>query len=764
MIRCILFFCIFLAAPALAQQVTVRSGAHADFDRLVLYVPKSLTWSVEQDESGAQLTLDGYTDGFDTSSVFDRISGSFISDVTADASSIGIAFSCKCRATVSNEGTNMIVVDVSAALIPEVSPILDESVLSFVGAQALRLGTNQSSKPPEPPQTVANASVRRVEKRELPQSSALEQYLQTEQGVTPDAMQLEQTRNQIARQIGSAATRGILSPIGSGVGLLTNPSKPQIDTKIFDSSLSVDPDLSQTERTSTNLRITSSSDILPSAGRDFPESFADGLSCIDPERVAIQTWANGAGVSEQVADLRSQLYGEFDQLSQSIAVQLTKTYLYFGFGAEARQTLLLQDGLMKKYPELVTIADILEYGYSTEPSFLSDFVECDSDIAFWAILSARRIDPELSIDTDAALRTASALPMHLRSFLAPELSRRLLAYGDQSAAAAALRSLERAPQPLSPIANLAKADLEMAQTDVAQAQARLAEVVTSNTEQSAEALIKFVDSHLAEDAEIDENVATLVEAYALEMRDDPIEAELRRTHVLALGKSGQFTAAFDALSRIRARGTDVNDDALRSSVLDLLTRNADDVEFLEHAFAQMGVSPETLTPQARLQLADRLTRLGFAQQAEAVLNSGEGYKDGTRVALLKAEISLALNRPYEAMAYVYGQESDAASLLRARAESLAGDFSQAHSIYAALDSATASQQAAWLSEDWSDLVEEVTPVFGPMVSVAQSTITDEPQKEGMLQRASAAVSESQNARLAIEELLNSNELRVPASE
>ncbi|WP_299728769.1 hypothetical protein [uncultured Tateyamaria sp.] len=764
MIRCILLLYLVVIGPAVAQQVTVRSGAHEDFARLVLNVPQRMTWSIEQDERGALLALDGHDDGFDTSSVFDRIRRTFISDVSSDGSSIRIDFACECSATVFNEGSSMIVVDVAEASTPQSTDLAIRPPLDFVGTRPLRFDGHQSETPINRQQTVRPFPNGISERRSNTQVRALEDLLPVEQNSIPNAARLEQTRNKIARQIGSAATRGILSPVGPEIDLLAAPAKPQIDTGIFDSSATFEPDPSLARGTNTNLRITSSSDVQSSVDQESFASLANGLSCIEPKRVAIQNWATDMDPSVQIADLRSQLYGEFDQLNQKIAVELAKTYLHFGFGAEARQTLFLHEDVFTQHPELVIMADILEYGHSRDSDYLSGYMECDSEIALWAILATESIRPTVSVNANAALRAVSALPMHLRIFLAPKLSRRLLAYGDSSSAAAALRSLERTGQPLNPNANLAKADLELAQKDVEQAQERLAEVVTSNTEQSAEALIKFVDSHLAEDAEIDENVATLVEAYALEMRDDPIETDLRRTHVLALGKSGQFTKAFDALSRIRARNSESGEDVLRSSVLDLLARNADDVEFLEHTFVQIGVDPETLTPQARLQLADRLTQLGFAKQAETVLNAGQGYKNSGKVALLKAEISMALNRPYEALAHLFGQESDAATLLRARAESLAGDFSGAHSIYSALEDTQSAQQTAWLSEDWSVLVEDATPVFGPMVSVAQSTIEDEPQKDGMLERAAAAISESQNARLAIEDLLTADELRVPVGE
>ena len=108
-----------------------------------------------------------------------------------------------------------------------------------------------------------------------------------------------------------------------------------------------------------------------------------------------------------------------------------------------------------------------------------------------------------------------------------------MARGDEVGAAAALRSIERTADVPNPDAALARAELDLNEGKAEQARENLADIVASNEEQSAEAIIKFVESHLADGTAIDPEVATLIESYAVEMRDDPIGAELRRTHVLA---------------------------------------------------------------------------------------------------------------------------------------------------------------------------------------------------------------------------------------
>ncbi len=748
---------LFLSAPALAQEIDVRSGAHADFARLVLYVPAGTQWTLDQNSGSARLVLKGHEGGFDSSEVFNRIDRTFIANVSADNTTLTVEFSCECSARAFAQGPRMIVLDVSKATKFTPTPSQDFA-LSFVGQRPLRF--TESEIPAAPRQRTIDQT-RETEPQNETENAVLpsnfEAFATGSDQAKPDTEGLRNAQQKLSRQISGAATRGILTPAGGRLSLVTALPKPQIDTRIFDTPATTQRPESASQTRNGNIRITSSSDI-PRVGQDQVQTSTSlGIPCIDPALIAVQDWGADIGLVGRLAQLRSQLYGEFDRLDRGAALALAKTYLHYGFGAEAKKILQLDASLAQTYPALSAIAEIMEYGYSRDTHFLGNFVDCDNQAALWAILSLPEIDPARTINIKAALLSLSGLPMHLRRFIAPELSRRLLAYGDEAGAAAALRSLERAPEPLSSNANLAKADIEIAQGDVAQAQDRLSEIVASNAEQSAEALIKFIDSHLEEDAEIDEDVATLVEAYAMEMRDDPIGDELRRAHVLALGKSGQFSAAFEALSRVRARATDITEDPLRSSVLDLMSRSASDVEFLDHSFDQMAIAPETILPKTRFRIAKRLTELGFFEQAEIILAAGTGEPKTSQSALLRAEISIALQRPQEALAHLFGENSEAASVLRAEAEIRAGDYSEAHSIYSDIGDGPNSQRAAWLSDEWSLLVEEAAPVFGPVVRVAQTTLDNPPETDGMLERAKTAVSESEGAREAIRQLLNFND-------
>jgi len=754
-------FMAILASASFAAPIKVRSGAHETFSRLVLDVPAGTEWEIRSSGKSASISLLGYQDGFDISNVFDRIDRTHISEVTSVAGKLDIVFACDCTASAFTEGDRMVVVDVANA--PGLralmaSPKDTEATDGMPEFDAFVPAPKPKKVPTvflDPDNSFGVMSMRD------PQAS---QTLASEQELTDLAQtRLAEAQQKIVAQVSAAATRGLLQPKDRPIDLPLIQKKRPSDQPIFDSSSIVITEASSTSLPSSdNLRISSSSD-APVDDRMNENITNQGLRCIAADSVAVGSWGTDQLFSEQIANLRNELYTEFDRLNIPAATALARAYLHFGFGAEARQIISLHSDVANENPVLFELSDIMEYGNSDGSNYLHQFTECNSDVALWAILARSEVDPAKNINARAALRAVASLPIHLRNFIAPELSRRFLLSGDTEMAKAALRSLERTDKPLSSNANLAKADIEIAQGKVHEARGRLEDVLSSNDAQSAEALIKFVDSHMETNSPIDENIATLAEAYALQMRDDPIGAKLRRTHVLALGKSEQFDAAFAAMDRIRDTNASGSDPELASSILSLLAENANDIDFLNQVFDRMSTSIGTVAPAVGLPIAARLVSLGFPTEAKRILSQYPELANTTDVKILKAEIALALSQPFEAEAAIFELTSKQANRVRAEAKRQTGAFDQAHRLFSDLGDANSSLETAWLAGDWATLVQETAPVFGQMARLANTALPDNPQRNGMLSRTAAILAESAQARGVIRELLRSMDESEPAS-
>ena len=759
---------VLVASIADAQQIDVRSGAHDGFSRLVIRIPDGRPWNIVDTSNGVRLDIDGHQDGFDTSGVFDLIDRRHIDRVSGTPGSLDIAFSCACSASSFVAQGRFVAIDVA----PDTSPTATQAPSALLantlwpsGTRQLRLpidgpAVNSAAPAENRPVTPAPRSVvqPRAPRPIVPEVIGSLNSLPSPEG-KPDAAtadRLAETQKKLAQRVAVAATQGILAPTQNRIDLPTDSARPQIDTRIFDSSDALVEEADNREPpTSLNLRITSSSDLPTESLPVSADTTSMGVRCIAPETVGVGEWGAEQPPSKRIAALRSALFTEFDRIDEGTAIELAKLYLHYGFGAEARQVLSIEPRLARQNPALIEIADIMEYGAARESAYLHHFADCGSDVALWGLLAQTELDQSMPINADAALRALTGLPMHLRRFVAPKLSRLLLGYGDEARAEIALRSVERAPATKTAATHLARAELQLEKGETETAQQTLAEVVSSNDQQSAEALIKFVDSHLEEDTLIDQSVATLVAAYAIELRGDPLGAELRRTQVLALAKSGQFYAAFDALDRMRTPDNAEIERSLNTLLMDIVTRSASDVEFLERVFAHIRRGQPLDNVQVSLAAARRALDLGFAQHADIILERAGTLPVTNRTKELRAEIALDLGRPREAEAQLFNVKTEAADRMRARAKAMDDNHRDAAGYFDRLGLREDSMRAAWLASDWDRLSETGATPFAQVADIVETPMEESQEVDGMLGRLSDAVSESRQARAIIEDLLGS---------
>ena len=768
MIRCLALVvtCVAYLMPHIlsAQPIQVRSGAHDDFARLVLRLPPGVDWSAEPVSSGLRIEFSGYRGGFDTSQVFRRIDKSFIADVRSTGTAVIVTYACVCEAQVFTEAPDLLVIDVTkvrAALVNGIGEVLGTGILGTAPLQLPVQGATTSDRLPEAPARIAvvRPDQRRVDPpRSLRAGDPALSVDAPERLSNEDVARLAELKETLARQVSGAATRGLLDPALPAFDRALTRSTPTIDTSVFpspDAETVIMRNANLNASDAPNVRITSSGDLPSSMSQPLETSLGTGASCPDPAQFDVSAWAPDGPIMPAISVARSRLYSDLDRLDQAAASDLVRLLLHAGFGAEARQVLGMDPSLRRKDPGYETIADIIEYGDARGSDVLARFADCASPVALWAILSENPVSSSRSLNSDAALRALTALPIHLRKFIAPELSNRLLATGDRDGAAAALRTMERSPGVSTSSGSLARAALDMEDGKTEDARQGLANIVASNEAQSAEALIAFVESHLSEDTQLDPAIPPLLDAYALEMRDDPIASRLRQTHVIALAKSGQFDAAWSALNE--ARG-DLSEDAytyVENEVLRLLTRDATDVVFLEHVFSTPTGTAARLDASVVVEMAERLVDLGFAIEADTITAASPDTLSTDRGRIVRARIGLALDRPREAEAHLFEVKSAEADQLRAEARAMAGDLRTASEMFDAIGASDRGTDAAWLAEDWTGLVSETESRYSDVARLAASDIEDDPARDGMLGRASDALSESETARQIIEELLTS---------
>lgn len=756
----VLVFSLGLPSISLTQQINVASGAHDGFARLVFRVPDNSDWDLQNDETRAIIKLTNFEQGFNIDSVFALIDRSYISEINNTTASLEIIFSCDCTANAYQLANGYLVVDVSRTRIQDLNTT---DILYFTNEPGiepldLRFGSIYSESTERDVVATLTEGELQVSKNEKENSEVDITSGIVTRNRTKDRVEfkknniLNQAQKKLARHISEAATLGILDPAQSTFNLPQKENKSTIDDQIFNSSTLLNENHIQPP-SSGNLRVTNSSDLPNTPDQTSIELNTLGVPCIPPNMTDVTLWGDNATNSQKFGEYRSSLYTSIDRVDVLVALKLAQLFLYHGFGAEAIQVLSIDPQLFKENPHLVEIGEIMEYGFVRNPKYLINFIECDSSVALWALLSQKNVPSFSDLNSRAALRGTSALPIHLRRFIAPELSRRFLKYGDEDNAEAALRTLDRSTAAPTGTGRLARADLQMSSGKTELAQGTLADIVSSNEQHSAEALIKFVESHLEADTQIDESVATLVEAYAVEMRDDTLGSELRRSHVLALAKSGQFDAAYAALNQTWYENDDSKKSDLRAELLSIATRTASDATFVENFFSDATQNGLIVDVKVIKQALGRLIDLGFTTEADTFLANTESMPNTSAFRVLRAEIALRLGRAAEAEGFLFGVKSKEADVLRAKAKLKAGDFIGAQRIYMNLGDDEASQTSALMAEDWDFLVQQNSDVFGSLADLSTRTLDTNRDPNEILERAALSISESERARAIVSSLL-----------
>ena len=739
--------------PAYAAPLRVESGEHGAFTRFVFPWPDQAGWRAEWDGEELRIILDDHADGFDTGAAFKLIRRNRVSDLVAQPSQLTFAIGCDCEASAFANGNGYLVVDIADPG-RSVMPVL---------AQTQTQTAEQPTADPEPvsPPPIFDAAPLPRPAPPVPELSPEERRALAAQLQDPFAASvraerqvavLDELRIRLAEEIGTATTRGVLT--SSEGGIVTEQYPTPITTS---EAAPPNEPLAETraaERQPTaNLRITTSRDVPQKSNPADALSISAGIVCPAHDVAAVPTWGTSAPFGEQISAHRNALFGEFDRINRDVAVQMAKTYVYFGFGAEATQLMLIAEADVEEAEFVPEIAEILEHGRLHMPSGLGALTDCDSDVALWAIMSQDRIERHAMVNAPAALRALNKLPIHLRTFIAPALSERFLAFGDSKSAGAALRTIERTAETLSPSGTLAQAKIAADKGQADTAARKLSTVIASNAQPSPEALVTQVRDQLAREQPISHETALLVDAYVHELRNSPVGAELRKLQVLAYAKSGQFDSAFEALAALDIAGPDVL--ALRSDLMAELARTASDIVFLDHGFRQSRTQIENLDPDTNLLIAERLTDLGFADVAQNHILEVPDRPVDPRRQQVAARIALVLGQPTQARALLIGLEDPASELLRAEADIQAGRLDEAAEIYARTDQRDTAIETAWLADDWRTLTPSDAPVFGAVASIGAVPEIRPETAEGILARTTDALSESASARETLDALLRS---------
>lgn len=766
---CALVLCV--AAPvAVAQTVTVRSGEHQGFTRLVMILPGRPGWRLEPRDRGMSVIFDVPGAVFDTADVFRRIGRGRLAEIDAPAgqSRLDLGFGCDCETRTFWQGDATLVIDIaertpgapaSAALRPRLRP-RDAGAESLAGPSDSHSSAPPVGLPnPEPAQVTLSAA------------AAAEPFGPFAGAVPPPAripeFDPEELRRGLLRELGQAAGQGLLVPRRGRTGA-SGHGRPERAAEVSLSRASAGGDARGAEHSApspdalSNVRIARGAERDPGPGARDRSGTGDHPACLPADWADVETWGSEMPFHAQVGPLNRWLVAEFDRPESQTILDLARLYVYFGFGLEAVQVLSLLEDMPDEAGIVTELARLMDDGPGEEASVLGSQIACDTPAALWGLVATDPLPRDLVFDHDLVLRHFSALPLHLRQHHGPGLARRLAATGHGRSAEAVLRIVDRAGADQRPEAGLARAELEHRAGRADSAENALKAVVRSHSPVSAEALLLLVEKRLSAGLPVDADQALLAGGHVQEHRGTPLGRRLARGYVPALAAAGDFERAFSELDRLRPELAPADLGAIRRDLARYVILAADDLDFLRYMLADRAEARSTLEADLGIAAARRLLRLGFPDAAGRYVAAPPDGQRSVTVRQLRAEIALAEQRPRDAEIELIGMKGPEADLLRARARSDAGEHAAAVSLFTAGQQPERAAAAALRARDWErarDAEETVAREVAELMLDAVQGSAD-PQA-GVLARNRALLDQSARARATLERLLAARPMPEP---
>jgi hypothetical protein len=672
--RFLLFALLTFALPVDAQTVTVTSGAHDGFSRIVLTSPQLRNWKLTREDKGYVLTTDVPGLAFDTSDLFRRINNSRLRDVERlpDSGALRLFVDCECYAIPFEFSKNVLVIDINDGAAPRES--------------SFELGVDKTRLPPLGkvlPLSNEEAVTTMASSEEWGRAATLPLAIKDAARITMDEVSplpfnatpsLEETRDELLWQLSKGAAAGIV-----------NIEKPQ--SRLIERPASPPPQ--------SNIQTESSLGVSVSSRRpDADHMTGAGVACIANQKLSISDWANFAKIKDEFANRTGSLIGEFDRPDDTAVANSVRYYIALGFGAEARMVM----ESLKVAPEdkriLVAMSHIVDLELP-EDAIFEGMEICDTDVALWAALAKEVLSPSQNLAISAILRAFSGLPLHLRQYLGPGLANRFLARGDLSTARSVNEAIQRAPTGPAESLALLEAELAIANGRSQIAQDLLVPLAGQSNPAGIQSTVTLINQQVGEGQEVSIDLSTTAEALLREATGGPEDIILREALAQAYASQNRFQDAF---------GLFANNTGDPTPIWNILADRGSDSSVIDGAILREGDDRPQLPAQTDRKLARRLLDMGFPDAAldwiRADRRTAAQLQDEDL--LLTSQAELMLNNGIAALALLEGIEGAPAARLKAMVYASLQD-ERAVAEFSAIGDAESAARAARQQQNWGDL-------------------------------------------------------------
>ena len=593
-----------------AEKLNVRSGEHVDFSRLVISLDPGQTWALGRVENGYRLQVNDLRDGFDLSEVFVRIPRDRIGDLTPDPNGLQISMNCECHADAFEFRPGLLVIDIKDGDPTRFSRFEAELVADEIRAEPVAvIETSQApaqvAKAPTPDPVRDQSDIVSAVDLPLVSTNAPSVALK-EPGA--DAARIADLKTEILEQLSRAAAQGLVEANPTLENQEVSPAE-RAPTPI---EVALPPDFKMPRRTDNYVAETQ-------VDRDRPARKSLRLSsqtCLPDTLFNITDWGEPSDAMQALRTARRQILLEFDEHDGQAVLDLTRAYLYAGFGAEAQATL---KAFPIEFPDqdiLRDIANILDGRPPEEGTRLKTQIQCNNSAAFWAVLVSQPTERD-DLKVPKVLGYFSALPIHLRSLLGPRLAEKFLALGDIASVKSVQNAILRVEGTKNSELELVEVEMLGGQKDPEESISSLQEIVERNDSSSLEATSRLLALANRERTVVSDIHLENAEALVFEHRNTDVEKMLLPLVVEANVIAGKNQRAIENL-----KSSSQDSPELWQATLWSIVRNGNDTDVLSVA-----VDPSSAAHlrgkdgELRAAYASRLAEAGFAESAMSLIKS-----------------------------------------------------------------------------------------------------------------------------------------------
>ncbi|PRY77613.1 hypothetical protein CLV80_10596 [Yoonia maritima] len=583
----LLMICLFLPLRMAAAPVSVQTGEHPNFTRMVFSIAEGADWKLGRIDDGYALLLPS-SEGFDLRRFYDLIPRDRVAAVNQlSDDTVRIAVACDCRAEAFLFRPQILVVDIIDGLPQPGSPYEKPF---FDDVETPNIGT-PSDLPEWSFPLIIQAEQGAVKTKPV---VVPELVPVSPDGLDVDLSLLEQT---VIHGLADGLTRGVLDrnhpPFTGAIGEAVSMTEPEASNDHLPGVIA-----------HNNL------DVLAIQDDQRIAHTQSGNICPEAEYFEVYRWADERPFSTQIGEARSRITREFDQTDEHNVLRLAQIYVYFGFGVEALQALEI-DGIHSKQRSYLAQLALIVDGNQLSHELGKQQVSCNSSVALWALLSVAEGPLDAQVDRSAVLTAFKALPSELRSHLSAELATRFVDMGDQDAAMQVLSSVpvdrDRSVEDM-----LAEISLSDAMGGHDLTADTLLDLAKSNSRITPNAMTEILSMSSERDIPVTPQDFVLADAVRFEARNSPAAAELAQAQFDAYLAQNHFKGALALIST----ETDSADPSTRIESYDALAVRAvsemSDAVFVEFAFDQ---PPNHFSPEAQSKISMRLAELGFIDRA-----------------------------------------------------------------------------------------------------------------------------------------------------